>query len=108
MPTITFEDTTIECDEGAILRDALLANGLSPHNGATRYLNCRGNSTCGTCAVEVDGDVSERTESEKRRLSLPPHSSDSDLRLACQTRVQGDVEVTKHEGAWGQRVADTN
>ncbi len=34
--------------------------------------------------------------------SLPPHSPTSDLRLACQTQVLGDVKVTKFDGFWGQ------
>lgn len=106
MPTIRYRGEEIECEEGAVLRDALLDAGLTPHNGASRYLNCRGNATCGTCAVEVHGDVSEMTDGERRRLSLPPHDEDSGLRLACQTRVEGDVEVDKHPGFWGQNVAD--
>lgn len=104
MPTIRFEGRGIECDRGDVLRDALLDAGLSPHNGAADYLNCRGNATCGTCAVEASGEVSEMDEDERRRLSFPPHDEDSGLRLACQTRVQGDVEVVKHPGFWGQKV----
>lgn len=106
MPTIRFRGEEIECEEGEVLRDALLDAGLSPHNGTAAYLNCRGNATCGTCAVEVSGDVSEMTDSERRRLSFPPHDVDSGLRLSCQTRVQGDVEVEKHPGFWGQNVRD--
>jgi ferredoxin len=104
MPTISFGGEEIECDRGDVLRDALLDAGLSPHNGASDYLNCRGHATCGTCAVEVSGEVSEMRDDERRRLSFPPHDEDSGLRLACQTRVQGDVEVVKHPGFWGQNV----
>ncbi|WP_224269301.1 2Fe-2S iron-sulfur cluster-binding protein [Haloprofundus salinisoli] len=104
MPTVQFRGREIDCEEGAVLRDVLLAAGLSPHNGRARRLNCRGRATCGTCAVEVDGKVSEMISRERRRLSLPPHSLDSGLRLSCQTRVEGDVRVRKHEGLWGQHV----
>ena len=104
MPTIEFEDRKIECDEGAVLRDALLEAGETPHNGLADTLNCRGMATCGTCAVSVDGDVSERSGAERRRLSVPPHDPESGLRLACQTDVYGDVTVTKHDGFWGQHV----
>jgi ferredoxin len=104
MPTIRFEGEEIECSQGAVLRDAVLDAGASPHNGTSEYLNCRGHATCGTCAVEVTGDVSEMDDDERRRLSLPPHDEDSGLRLACQTRVQGDVQVVKHPGFWGQKV----
>ncbi|WP_117591302.1 2Fe-2S iron-sulfur cluster-binding protein [Haloprofundus halophilus] len=104
MPTVQFRGRDIDCEEGEVLRDVLLAAGLSPHNGRAQQLNCRGHATCGTCAVEVEGGVSEMEKRERRRLSLPPHSLDSGLRLSCQTRVEGDVRVTKHEGFWGQHV----
>jgi ferredoxin len=104
MPTIRFEGEEIECDRGDVLRDALLDAGQSPHNGTADYLNCRGNATCGTCAVEVRGEVSEMRDDERRRLSFPPHDEELGLRLSCQTRVQGDVEVRKHPGFWGQKV----
>lgn len=106
MPTVTFRDTEIECDEGAILRDVLLEAGESPHNGRARYANCRGNATCGTCAVAVEGEVSEPAGLEKRRLSFPPHDPDGGLRLSCQTKVLGDVDVTKHDGFWGQKIVE--
>ncbi|WP_232702897.1 2Fe-2S iron-sulfur cluster-binding protein [Halobacterium wangiae] len=104
MPTIHFEGRDVECEAGAVLRDALLAAGETPHNGLADTLNCHGMATCGTCAVAVDGDVSERNAAERRRLSFPPHDADSGLRLACQTEVYGDVDVTKHGGFWGQHV----
>jgi ferredoxin len=106
MPTIQFRGEEIECDEGELLRDVLLDAGQSPHNGASRYLNCRGHATCGTCAVAVRGDVSEMADDERRRLSMPPHDVGSGLRLSCQTRVEGDVAVVKHPGFWGQKVED--
>jgi len=104
MPTVEFDGCGIECAEGAILRDALLAAGESPHNGASQTLNCGGHATCGTCAVAVDGPVSDMDSRERRRLSFPPHSQDSGLRLACRTRVEGDLIVEKHDGFWGQHV----
>lgn len=115
MPTVAFEGSRIECPEGAILRDVLLAAGVSPHNGRADVLNCRGHGSCGTCAVEIDAAdgndpaVSDPTRRERTRLSFPPHSPESldvGLRLACQTRVYGDLLVTKHGGFWGQHVAD--
>ena len=102
MPTVSFRGTEIDCEEGAILRDVLLDAGESPHNGRADLLNCRGHGSCGTCAVAVDGPVSEPTWRERRRLDFPPHDPDSGLRLACQCRVAGDLTVEKFDGFWGQ------
>lgn len=107
MPTITYDDAEIECEEGAILRDALKEAGTTPHNGRADLLNCRGLATCGTCAVVVEGEdgaVSERNGKERRRLSTPPHDLEEDLRLACQTEVYDDITVTKGDGFWGQHL----
>jgi ferredoxin len=101
MPTVTFEGERIECESGARLRNVLLDAGHSPHNGPTA-LSCHGLGTCGTCAVEIDGDVAAPTARERRRLDFPPHSIDRGLRLACQVRVTDDLTATKHDGFWGQ------
>ena len=90
---------------GELLRTALLRRGFSPHNNNSQLINCRGLGTCGTCAVEVRGDVepAEASQSERLRLSFPPHSPRANLRLACQCTVHGDVVVKKFEGFWGAR-----
>ncbi|EMA40907.1 2Fe-2S iron-sulfur cluster-binding protein [Halobiforma nitratireducens] len=104
MPTVQYDGDRIECERGVLLRDALLEAGLTPHNGTTDRLNCGGRATCGTCAVRVDGDVSDPTAAEKRRLGVPPLRGRKGLRLACQTAVRGDLEVTKGDGFWGQKL----
>ncbi|MFC6825881.1 2Fe-2S iron-sulfur cluster-binding protein [Halopelagius fulvigenes] len=104
MPVVNYRGKEIECERGAVLRDVLLDAGETPHNGRSRLLNCRGHATCGTCAVAVEGEVSDPGTRERGRLSAPPHDADSGLRLACRTRVLGDVTVTKHPGFWGQNV----
>jgi len=52
--------------------------------------------------VAVDGPTNDLTRRERWRLGFPPHDADSGLRLACQTRVEGDLTVTKFPGFWGQ------
>jgi ferredoxin len=106
VPTVRFRDTTIDCAEGAVLRTVLREAGCSPHNGASKTINCHGLGTCGTCAVAVEGAVSDPTARERARLSAPPHDPDDGLRLACQTRVLGDCTVTKYSGFWGQHVEE--
>jgi ferredoxin len=104
MATVTFRGQEIECEAGEILRDVLVDAGLPPHNGSAKSLNCGGHGTCGTCAVLIDGPVSDPGQRERARLSVPPHSRESGLRLACQTRVQGDLTVEKYPGFFGQKI----
>lgn len=104
MPTITFEDHQISVAPDANLRKALFKSKATPHNAGARFLNCKGLGTCGTCAVEITGDVSSKTAVEKWRLGFPPHRPGANLRLACQVKVKGDIQVKKHPGFWGQEV----
>jgi len=108
VPTVEFRGRSVDCERGAVLREVLLAAGESPHNGRADALNCRGNGTCGTCAVRLrapeggDPPVSARTRVERARLRVPPHDPDAGLRLACQVRVEGDLVVEKGDGFWGE------
>ena len=105
MPTVHFRGEEIECREGANLRDVLLDAGLTPHNGKSKTFNCHGFASCGTCAVRVEGEVSDVGIREKARLLVPPHHPNYRLRLACQTKVEGDVTVEKYPGMWGTDLA---
>jgi ferredoxin len=106
MPTVEYRGETIECESGELLRDVLLRADLPAHNGP-RAVSCHGLGSCGTCAVECElangGDLPVPTRRERARLSVPPHSPDGGLRLACQVRVTDDVVVTKHGGFWGTK-----
>ncbi|MEM1067718.1 MAG: 2Fe-2S iron-sulfur cluster binding domain-containing protein [Planctomycetota bacterium] len=103
MPVIRFDDIVIECKEGENLRRVLLRARAPLYNGASRLIHCRGIGTCGTCSLKIEGPVTEMTAVEKWRLSFPPHRSESGLRLACQCRVLGDLQLTKFAGMWGHR-----
>jgi len=118
--TASNNNRTFQIQSGEILRTAMLRRGISPHNGKSRLINCRGLGTCGTCAVEItlpnNGNSQdekgciikprERTTKENLRLNFPPHGSKNqspNLRLACQVQVmRGDVTVRKRTGFWGQ------
>ncbi len=102
MPTVKAEGKTFTCESGANLRQVLLENDVDVYNGVASVINCHGLGTCGTCAVQVQGAVSEPEWREKARLSLPPHSLEKGRRLSCQVQVLGDVTVTKYDGFWGQ------
>ena len=106
MPIVRFQGREIACPEGANLRMVLLRARMPLYTKAARALHCRGRGTCGTCAVLVEGPVSEPTAPESRRLRLPPHHPEEGLRLACQCNVLGDITVTKREGFFGTRKHD--
>ena len=106
MPTVSFRGQEIECTEGETLRNVLKRAGLNPHNGKSKTFNCQGFASCGTCAVAVEGEVSEKGIREKGRLIVPPHHPNYDLRLSCQTKVLGDIRVEKYPGMWGTQIAE--
>jgi ferredoxin len=102
MPTVKAFGKTITCPDEANLRKVLIENGIELYNGNAKIINCMGIGSCGTCAVEIEGEVSEPNWKDKVRRSLPPHSPTKNRRLACQTKVLGDIRVTKYDGFWGQ------
>lgn len=105
MPTINAQGKTFTCERGANLRRVLLDNDVDLYSPRANYVNCMGIGTCGTCAVAIEGEVSEVNWRDRTRRSLPPHSPTKELRLACQTKVLGDIQVSKFEGFWGHEEA---
>lgn len=106
---IRFQGRETSCDVGTRLRDAILDAGMTPHHAVVSVLNCHGLGTCGTCAVEVRGNpgsVTPPSAMERWRMSVPPHRPERGLRLACQCRVVGDLDIVKHPGVWGQSVPE--
>jgi len=102
VPTVRFAGRAVACAEGANLRRVLMDAGLPLYHRVARAIHCRGMGTCGTCAVRIEGPVSGTTPVERWRLGFPPHERERGLRLACQVRVLGDLEIEKYEGLWGQ------
>jgi ferredoxin len=102
MPQVTAQGKNFTCQTGANLRQVLMDNGVDLYNGNAKFINCMGIGTCGTCAVEIEGEVSAATWKDIARRSLPPHQRSRNLRLACQTEVLGDITVTKFTAFWGQ------
>jgi len=84
------EDRSISCKANETLLEATLAAGLN-HVHA-----CGGQGKCSTCRVSVmDGteNCSPRSKAEQaiaQKLNLP-----AEIRLACQTKVVGDVSVRR-------------
>jgi ferredoxin len=107
MPSVKFiiEKKTIDVPEGANLRKEALKAGIELYSGAHRYLNCRGFRQCASCRVMIkkgQENVSRQGLYEKFRLAIGPITQfarighESELRLACATRVLGDIEVETH------------
>lgn len=98
MPKVKFvvEHHVVEALAGLPLREIALAGGVYPNRELLRGVNCGGRGICGTCRVWVaetsPGSVSPPTLREKI------HGVHGSRRLACQTRVHGDIEVTTMPG----------
>lgn len=104
MPKITFtnEKKTIEVAPGTNLRKAALENGVPLYWGPHKVVNCMGFGSCGSCKVLIKKgteNVSKPGLKERLRILLGPLlffwriGNEKTLRLACQCRVNGDVEV---------------
>lgn len=109
MPTLEFKQKIIEINSGKSLRSQLLDAGLSPHNGQSQWLNCKGLGTCGTCAIKIiQGTCTKPTPMEKWRLNFPPFENglSKGIRLACQTHLISDGKAEKGAGFWGEKIND--
>jgi len=87
--TIVFNpmDTVIEAERGTILLDSIRQAGIDVRS------ICGGEGECGTCKVLLNkGDVSAVSTKDTEWLS--PQEIAEGYRLACQTRVRSDCEVT--------------
>jgi len=100
MPTITFanEKKEIQVPDGANLRREALAAGVGLYPGVHRLVNCHGLGQCGSCRVLVTKgmeNTSPRGLLEKARMavSLAYIGNEKSMRLACQTKVHGDITV---------------
>lgn len=101
------------------LKKILKKQSILPYNGNSKFLNCRGLGSCGTCAVSImdyDGNkiykskeeyIENLTTIEKIRLNFFPHTFDNSfeksLRLSCQFKVNRDLMVVKNDGFWGNK-----
>ncbi len=95
MAKIIAEGKTFNVDGGANLNEALLEQDIDLNSDG---FNCHGHGICGVCLVRVEGAVSAPTMVEKIRTFFRPHSIHNERRLACQTKVLGDLLVTKFDG----------
>ena len=101
MPKVTFykEKVEIEVPEGANLREEARKAGIEVYPGINKVVNCWGHGTCGSCRVLLmKGTIkntSPKTFIEKARFagSFINLGDEDEMRLSCQTKVLGDIEV---------------
>jgi ferredoxin len=114
MPIVKFvnEKKEIEVPDGANLRKEALKAGVNLYYGfngfgtaVNKVVNCRGFGTCGTCRVNVlkgMENTNSRTALEKLKFTVPfpdPATclaylgNEKTMRLACMTKIHGDLEV---------------
>jgi ferredoxin len=101
MPTITFtnEKKEIQVPAGANLRKEALRAGVELYPGIHKVANCHGWGSCGSCRVLVTKGMENTSpkgvlESARLAVSLAAIGNEQTMRLACQTRVDGDITVT--------------
>jgi len=101
MPTITFanEKKEIQVPEGANLRKEALAAGVALYPGVHKVVNCHGLGQCGSCRVLITKGMENTSrrgilEAARMAVSLAYIGNESTMRLACQTKVKGDITVT--------------
>ena len=100
MPTITFtsEKKEIQVPAGANLRTEALRAGVQLYPGVHRVLNCHGLGQCGSCRVLITKGMENTSrkglmESARLAVSLAYIGNEQTMRLACQTKVNGDITV---------------
>jgi ferredoxin len=104
MPKVSFlpEKKEIEVPAGANLRDEAIKAGIRVNfmmgSATLGKLNCFGHGTCGTCKVLVKKgmeNLSPKGRWERFRLAamMSTIGHEDEIRLACQTAVNGDCTV---------------
>jgi ferredoxin len=115
MPIIKFvnEKIEVEVPEGANLRREAINAGVNLYKGINgvgetfnKYANCWGLGMCGSCRVLITKgmeNTNKMTAMERVKFKVPMPDPISvfafvghkdTMRLACQTTVHGDIEVT--------------
>ena len=104
MPAVTVRGRggvrVLDVPAGTVLRDALLAAGLSPYARLTRRANCGGRGLCATCGVWLRPGTAPPPVHWHDRLA----AAWGYPRLSCQVVVENDLDVTVPDKVvWGRR-----
>lgn len=96
VPTITFvrQNKQIEVPEGDSVRYPALENDVPVYCGLWKFANCHGNGLCGTDRVSVSPSTNTNSLTFMEKFWLRNDlKKNPNTRLACQTKVFGDVNV---------------
>lgn len=116
MPIVKFtkENKEIEVPAGAYLREEAVKAGINLNcgvngygEGINKFVNCHGFGMCGTCRVLITSGIqntNQLTKREQLRFKTPGFPPDpipclayigheDNMRLACMTQINGDIEV---------------
>jgi ferredoxin len=104
MPIVNFvnEKKQIQVPHGANLRKEALKAGIPLYPGIHKYLNCHGLSQCASCRVLITKGIENagqvkvlglNLEALRMKFSFARIGYEDTMRLACQTRVEGDMDV---------------
>ena len=92
------EKKEIQVPDGSNLRKEAQRAGVGLYPGFNKVLNCHGLGSCGSCRVLITKGMDNTSKMgflEKARLgmSMAYVGHEDTMRLACQTEVNGDIEV---------------
>ena len=114
MPIVKFtkENKEIEVSSGTNLRRVALQAGINLYPGLNGFganinkvINCHGFGTCGSCRVLITKGVENTNRMgiiEKTKFTVPVPDplpclayigNEANMRLACKTTIEGDIEV---------------
>ncbi len=105
MPKVKFvrEDVEIEVEKGANLRKAAMENGVQIYEGIFQTFNCHGLSQCAECRVLIKKGMENTNkpnmiETMRGMAGFYRIGVEEEVRLSCQTKVEGDIEVYTRPG----------
>jgi ferredoxin len=100
MPIIKFinEKKEIQVPEESNLRSEALRAGVGLYPGIHKIANCHGLGQCGSCRVLVTKGMDNLSpmgtlERLRLKMSMAYIGNEDTMRLSCQARVDGDIEV---------------
>jgi ferredoxin len=100
MPVVNFvqEKKQVQVPEGANLRRVALDAGIELYPGIHKVFNCHGLSQCGSCRVLITKGLEHASpmgimEKLRLKVSFAYIGNEETMRLSCQTKVLGDMDV---------------